>query len=199
MSVETVYILRHGETDLNRELRCQGRQDIPLNTRGREQIAESARGLVNVRIDAVFASPLKRAMESAEIAAKAKNLDFKPLDWLVELNYGGLEGLNAKECEEKYPGILKGFLSDPLSVVFPGGESVNNAAERLTEGLGKLVSEEKGTVLLVTHQIIGGIIRCLLEGLSLSKLWENKLINCGLFQFYMTDERLQRLQEASRR
>ncbi|MFA6448156.1 MAG: histidine phosphatase family protein [bacterium] len=190
MSVKTCYFLRHGETDLNREFRCQGRQDVPLNDRGREQVVEAARKLKDVKIDAIYSSPLKRAMESAEIIAKNKKMPVQMLDWLVEIDYGALEGLNAAESGERFPGILYRFQSNPVAVIFPGGESVGGVAERLCNGLGRIVTQESGTILFVTHQIISGIAKSILEDKPLNALWENKLENGGISQFDISPEHI---------
>lgn len=198
MSVRVCYFIRHGETDLNREFRCQGRQDIALNETGRAQLAETASKFDGTKVDAIYASPLKRAMESAEIIAREKNMAVRPLDWLVEIDYGELEGMNLKECEAKFPGVLKTFQSDPVSVVFPSGEPVWHVAERLCKGLAELLESENGTVFLVTHQIIGGIARSILEGKPLSTLWEDKLVNGAFFRFEITQDHIRRLREFSK-
>jgi phosphoserine phosphatase len=198
MSVEICYFVRHGETDLNREFRCQGRQDISLNEQGREQIIDAAKKLKNVHIDAIYSSPLRRAMESAAIIAKTKKLQVRMLDWLVEIDYGALEGMNAQECGERFPGILYRFQANPVAVIFPGGESVGAVAERLCTGLTKLIEEEKGTILIVTHQIIGGIANAILEGRPLESLWQDKLDNGGVFRFEITPEHIKRLRKFGR-
>jgi phosphoserine phosphatase len=198
MSVETCYFVRHGETDLNREFRCQGRQDISLNGTGREQIADTAKKLKDVHIDAIYSSPLRRAMESAEIIAKVKKLPVKMLDWLVEIDYGALEGMNAQESGERFPGFLYRFQAKPEAVIFPGGESVGGVAERLCIGLAKIISEESGTILLVTHQIIGGIAKSILENRPISTLWQDKLVNGDFFRFDITPEHIRSLQKFGR-
>jgi phosphoserine phosphatase len=198
MSIEVCYFLRHGETDLNREFRCQGRQDIPLNATGREQIADVAQKLKDVKIDAIYSSPLKRAMESAEIIAKAKKMKVQQLDWLVEIDYGALEGLNAAEAGERFPGMLYRFQSNPVAVIFPGGESVGGVAERMCTGLGRIVTQEKGTVLFVTHQIIGGIAKSILEDRPITTLWQDKLVNGDFFRFDITTEHIVRLEKFGR-
>ena len=194
MSVRVCYFIRHGETDLNREFRCQGKQDVPLNETGRAQIAETAKKLGEIEADAVYASPLRRAVESAGIIAGSKNLTVMTLDWLAEIFYGELEGMNFKECEARFPGILRQFQADPESVTFPGGEPVRKVAERLCRGLGELLVKDSGTIFLVTHQIIGGIAKIVLEGRPFSSLWEDKLVNGGFFRSEITPEHIRRLE-----
>lgn len=195
MTVEVIYFVRHGETDLNREFRCQGRQDISLNESGREQIEETAKIFEKIHTDSIFSSPLPRAVESARIIADRKGLPVRLQEWLVEINHGGMEGLNPEESEKKYPGLLKKWHAEPDEVSFPGGESIADVAERVTAGLSKLLEEESGTVMLVTHQVISGVAKAILDGGRFSDIWQDKLVNGGYFRFDMTSERTARVKK----
>ncbi|HOO55375.1 MAG TPA: histidine phosphatase family protein [bacterium] len=194
MSIEKLFFIRHGETDLNRELRVQGKININLNETGRMQLESTAKKFEKIHLDSIYASPLVRAVESAEIIAEKKGLKVKTLDWLVEIDHGGLEGLNREEAEEKYPGLLDVWHNCPDEAVFPGGgETARDLAERIKKGLLELIRSENGTVVLVTHQVVTGTAKCLIEGIPLSQLWKDKLINGDYLEFEITEERLKRM------
>lgn len=149
-----VYLLRHGETDWNKEGRIQGHTDIPLNDNGRAQIARTAEGLAGVchGVDAILCSPLSRARESAYIAAE--KLDY-PTDRIIveplfiERSFGEAEGLTAAQREEKYPNY---HYSD-IDYVFPGMEPFEKLIERAQNVFHKTMHtyKDKGNILIVSH------------------------------------------------
>ena len=163
-----IYLLRHGETDWNKEGRIQGHTDIPLNQKGRMQIAQAATGLARIcpKVDLILCSPLSRARESAEIAAK--NLHYpngrivvEPL--LIERCFGEAEGLTAAEREEKYP---KYHYSD-TGYYFPGIEEYENLIKRADSAFQKIVStyNDRENILAVSHgAILAAIITVVTDG-----------------------------------
>src|SRR3972149_2286379 len=102
----TLYFVRHGQTDLNLQMRCQGRLDYPLNEEGARQLEETAKIFRDKKIDKIYSSPLLRARQSAEIVAKGKGLKIHILEHVVEIDHGELEGMNVADAGEKYPGML---------------------------------------------------------------------------------------------
>ena len=97
-------MVRHGETDWNRQRRFQGRADQPLNEAGRGQARELAELLHGEPVSAVYTSPLRRALETAEILAGNFGLRPEPLDALLEIDVGAWEGLTIDEVRTTYPG-----------------------------------------------------------------------------------------------
>jgi broad specificity phosphatase PhoE len=95
--VTTLLLARHGETDWNRDGRFQGHADTSLNARGREQARELAEEVTDV--DVIYASDLRRAVETAEVVAERLGLDVKLDSRLRERGFGGWEGLTAGEIE----------------------------------------------------------------------------------------------------
>ncbi|MDR1734520.1 MAG: histidine phosphatase family protein [Oscillospiraceae bacterium] len=146
-----VCIVRHGETDWNREGRWQGREDIPLNETGREQARAVARWLTaNGSWDTVISSPLSRARETAAIIADELGLSVRTYAPLVEIDYGKCAGLTSDEREKRYP--TGNFRDD-----WEPYESVRHRAEQCIHMLGNLPEAENAIV--VCH---GGLIRRLL-------------------------------------
>lgn len=149
----TVFALvRHGETDWNRERRIQGSTDIPLNDTGREQARATGELLASRRWTALVASPLSRAAETARLIGAAVGLGAPELEpRLAERDYGEAEGLTGPEIDARYP--------DGTDV--PGREPREAVAERAVAALHDLAARHPGeAVIVVAH---GGVIRSVLE------------------------------------
>jgi len=149
----TVFALvRHGETDWNRERRIQGSTDIPLNDLGREQARATGALLADRRWTALVASPLSRAAETARLIGAAVGLGEPELEpRLAERDYGAAEGLTGPEIDALYP--------DGADV--PGREPREAVAERVVAALHDLAARHPGeAVIVVAH---GGVIRSVLE------------------------------------
>ena len=149
----TVFALvRHGETDWNRERRIQGSTDIPLNDLGREQARATGALLADRRWTALVASPLSRAAETARLIGEAVGLGDPELEpRLAERDYGEAEGLTGPEIDAHYP--------DGADV--PGREPREAVAERAVAALHDLAARHPGeAVIVVAH---GGVIRSVLE------------------------------------
>jgi uncharacterized phosphatase len=148
-------LVRHGETDWNRERRIQGSTDIPLNETGRSQAAATGALLAGRQWSRIVASPLSRAAETAAIIAEAVGLGGPELDpALVERNYGDAEGLTGAELDALYP--------DGAAV--PGRESREAVGERVVAALHRIAAAHPGEgVIIVAH---GGVIRSVLEAVA---------------------------------
>lgn len=143
-------LVRHGQTDWNAERRIQGRTDIPLNDTGRAQALLAADTLRDGGWTRIVASPLRRASETAEIIAGALGLD-APATYpgLVERDYGVGEGTLVDDFHARYGG-------GPV----PGGETVEQLAQRAFEALGDVASDAPGDATIVVAH--GGVIRALI-------------------------------------
>lgn len=152
----TVFALvRHGETDWNRERRIQGSSDIPLNDTGREQARATGTLLASRRWTALVASPLSRAAETARLIGEHVGLGEPELEpRLAERDYGAAEGLTGAEIDVKFP--------DGAEV--PGRESREAVADRVIAALHDLAARHPGeAVIVVAH---GGVIRSVLESVA---------------------------------
>ncbi len=194
MSFDTIYFVRHGETDMNLEKRCQGRIDIPLNQTGRQQAAEIALKFENKKIDSIYSSPLSRAVESIRPLAETRGIVPVTLDWLTEIDHGELEGFRAGEGTTRQGEIMAAWDSTPEKVKFPGGESLAEVAARVATGLHSLLqTAHGGTAVFITHQVLSCLVKCLLDGHPISDVWQWKLVNADYFEFAMNGNRLDNL------
>lgn len=147
-----LYLIRHGETDWNRQHRIQGTTDIPLNDMGREQARRTGALLSRRRWDGIVSSPLVRAVETASIIADELGLPAPTTDHgLVERNYGEAEGLDFDEMKRRFPG----------DAPVPGREKRSAVAMRAMSALRRIAADHADeSVLVVAH---GGLIRSVLR------------------------------------
>jgi len=151
----TVYLARHGESDWNVERRWQGHADRPLTERGREQAARLAARLADVELDAIYASDLRRAWETAEAVARSRGIEVVRLPELREVDVGSWCGLTRDECAELYPDAFARWQAGGSG--WNKGESYEDMGERIVAAIRRLAVEHAGgTILVVSH---GGPIR----------------------------------------
>ena len=147
----TIYVVRHGQTDWNKEARIQGGTDNPLNATGLEQAAALGRTLADVRLDAVYTSSLQRARQTA--AVFEGRAPIVALDELRERHFGKFEGANEKDAALVADWNKRRFTwADDME----GGESLESQSKRAESVLRKIRERHKdgGTVAIVAH---GGI------------------------------------------
>ncbi|MEW6201200.1 MAG: histidine phosphatase family protein [bacterium] len=187
----TLYFVRHGETDVNREYRCQGKIDKPLNGEGRRQAERTASEFGDIKIDIIYASPLLRARQSAEFTAQKKGLPVIIKEWLVEIDHGDLEGLTKAEAEAVAPGLLATWKEHPDTVQFPNGESLKQVEQRFLKGIREVLVNDNGrNILFLTHQVLAGTAMCFFNNLPLKDVWKDKLQNGGYFKFTLDDNKI---------
>ncbi|WP_249311221.1 histidine phosphatase family protein [Congzhengia minquanensis] len=145
-----IYIARHGLTDWNKEMRAQGRKDLPLNAEGRAQAEELRNTIKDIEFTAVYASPLKRAAETAQIAV-GDRYDIIYDDRLLERSFGDFEGKVVKSWSELVDGVN---IDDIALEEIPGGvEPVCSMLARVNSFLDYLKEnyDDNATILVVGH------------------------------------------------
>lgn len=146
-----IYIIRHGETDLNVKGVLQGWVDEPLNESGMRLARITGKKMESVRFDGCFSSPLKRAADTARIVLEASENDL-PIqydDRLREISFGEAEGRHRSTLGEQG----RRFFEEPFRYEpFPGGESIRQVCARTQSFLKELLMRDDGkTYLLSTH------------------------------------------------
>jgi broad specificity phosphatase PhoE len=156
--VTRIHLVRHGETDWNRELRWQGHSDPPLNERGRDQARRLADALAPIPFAAVYSSDLSRASETAEIVASRLGLAVTVDPALREIDVGSWEGLTLEEIEARTPDAVARWEAKGEHG-WEGGERHEQMAARVREAVYSIAARHEGEeVLVVSH---GGPIRAL--------------------------------------
>jgi uncharacterized phosphatase len=177
--VTELYLVRHGETDWNRQRRIQGRTDIPLNDTGREQ-ARMAGHRLSVRAwDGLYASPLDRARETAALIGAEVGLGEPELvPALVERDYGEAEGMDWLEVQRRYPD----------GVAVPGRESRHAVADRVVPALVDLgLARPDAALVIVSH---GGAIRAVLDRVDPENEY-GPITNGSVHSFRLVGDRLE--------
>jgi broad specificity phosphatase PhoE len=180
--------VRHGETDSARERRFAGSRDVALTPRGRRQGEAVARALAGAHAAVVYASPLGRARESAELIAAPSGLPVRVEPAFREMAFGEWEGLTRAEVEQRYPGALAGWAASPHLVQPPGGERLDEVAARVRAGLSALADAQGGqTVVLVSHAIVVRLIVLEALGLGPDRLWSVDASPAGITEIEYVD------------
>jgi phosphoserine phosphatase len=170
-------LVRHGETQWNREGRFQGQIDIPLNDNGRVQAAQAGEFLKSVAIDAAVTSSMSRPKETAELILKHHpSVQLQTTETLWEISHGLWEGKLESEIEAGYPGLLQEWQTKPETVQMPEGENLDDVWRRAVEGWSAIVQAAKPgtTTLVVAHDAINKAILCYLAGLPAASFWNFK-------------------------
>ena len=128
--IEQLVLVRHGETEHNLLGIAQGWQDSELSERGRSQVAKLAARLQAFGSDAIYSSPLSRALATAEAIRAVTGLEITVLDELKEMNYGGWEGRNFLDVRKNEEEHYRRWIDDP-AYPCPGGESHNDVLQRM--------------------------------------------------------------------
>lgn len=118
-----IYLIRHGETTLSAEDRFSGGTDVDLSDVGRWQAAQLAKRLANDNITAFYCSPMRRAVQTAEIISEPYRIHPIPKDGLREIHHGHWETMTRSEVEQKFPEEYASWEEDPFTFAPKGGES----------------------------------------------------------------------------
>jgi 2,3-bisphosphoglycerate-dependent phosphoglycerate mutase len=164
MIMNYLVLLRHGESEWNKENKFTGFTDVDLSPNGVEEAKAAGRSLKNIKFDAIFTSTLKRAYNTASLALKeaGQEHDFVKHDDLRERDYGDLTGLNKDEMRKKFGEEQVHIWRRSYDVRPPGGESLKDVVERVrpyyNEHIKPLLDEGKN-VLIAAH---GNTLRAML-------------------------------------
>ena len=173
-------LVRHGETQWNRESRFQGIKDIPLNDNGREQGRKAGEFLKDISIDFAISSPMSRPKETAEIILQPhSHVTLTTNSELMEICHGLWEGKLESEIEADFPGLLTQWKETPETVQMPEGENLQQVWDRAIAAWDEIVatyanSDTPQTGLVVAHDAINKVILCYLLGLKPDNFWNIK-------------------------
>ena len=169
-------LVRHGETEWNRQGRFQGQIDIPLNDNGRLQAQKASEFLLNVAIDFAVSSSMARPKETAEIILQQHpHIELGLEDGLREISHGLWEGKFEKEIEQEFPGELERWRTIPQFVQMPEGENLQQVCDRSVATWQSIVqtalNEQRQIGLIVAHDATNKTLLCHILGLSGENFW----------------------------
>lgn len=167
-----VLLIRHGETQWNREVIWRGRADVPLGDRGREQARLLAEAWAARPIGAIYSSPLARARETAEPLAAAAGLAVQIDERLVDMSFGEWEGQPLADVQARWPDLYQTWRSRPGEFRAPGGESLAEVAGRAWPALEEMAARHaEQTVALVSHRVVCKLLLCAALGAGEAGFW----------------------------
>ena len=190
-SKKRILLVRHGETDWNKEGRFQGQIDIPLNENGKSQALAASKFLKNIPIQKAFCSSLSRPIETAEIILKEHSeIEISLKESLIEISHGEWEGKLESEINAKWPALLNTWKILPEKVQMPDGENIKEVSTRSITGWLEICQDLKNdeTALIVAHDAVNKTILCHLLGLTPSEIWMIKQGNGGITVVDLSDE-----------
>jgi probable phosphoglycerate mutase len=183
----TILLVRHGETDWNRENRFQGHADPPLNEAGRAGARALAAELAAEPVLALYSSPLQRAIETARIVGQSLRVDVVVEERLCEIDVGSWQGLTRDEVEARFPDDYQRWLVGEGG--WNDGESSDDLARRVLAALADIAGRHDGLVLAVTH---GGPIRTALRAAGVDAPGPS-IGNCTTVRLAVRDGKLERV------
>ena len=174
-------LVRHGQTAWNRQPRFRGRADIELDETGLAQAQATANKLSVFPVAAVYSSPLKRAMATAQPIADKLGLAVEPHHGLLDIYFGSWQGLTPQEARAQDSALLDTWLKAPHKVTFPQGEGLPDVRARVTGALDELVHKhENQTIVLVSHVVVLKVALCAILGLDNSHFWQIAQDTCAI-------------------
>lgn len=158
-----ILLIRHGETDWNTERRLQGHLDIALNAEGVRQAQALGQALRVEPLDAIFASDLSRARQTAEAIAAGRSMPVQIEPGLRERCYGAFEGLRHEDIRQRYPKAYAAWQARELDARMPHGEQPGEtlrefSARAVATLVGLVVARQWGRIAVVSH---GGVLECI--------------------------------------
>ena len=174
-----ILLTRHGQTEWNLLKKVQGKADIELNEKGIKQAEETRDSLKNEKIDLILCSPLKRAMQTAEIINQGRNIKVIIDERISERDFGEFEGMHSKDFD------FKAFWSYRQNLKYDKAENIRDFFERVYEFLDSIKNEYAGKrILIVAHGGISIPVKCYFEGIpNAETLLSLCLENCEVAKY----------------
>ena len=180
MATELI-LIRHAETEWNKESKYQGHQDIKLNEKGKIQSVKLGNYPSLKEIDIIYCSDLKRAYNTALAVNKFHNVCIRQESGLREINFGEWEGMTYSDVEKEYPDLLHNWIDDPATTDPPGGEKLHDFMDRIVATFREIIKENREqNITVVTH---GGVIKLYLTYLlqmPLTNQWQFNISSTGI-------------------
>ncbi|MBP3869918.1 MAG: histidine phosphatase family protein [Faecalicoccus sp.] len=170
-----IYIIRHGQTDLNNRKVLQGHSNFPLNEKGIEQAREVSKAMEEIHFEKIYSSPLTRAIQTAKIISPDRNIVVD--DRLIEMDYGPYEGMDLTHPAPEVMTFFKDFIHNPAP---KGMEPLDSVVKRAGMFLEELCRSDTN-ILVSTHAIA---MKGLLEYLtpeSNGSYWSKYIGNCEVY------------------
>jgi broad specificity phosphatase PhoE len=177
-----ILLVRHGQTELNRAERFRGRSEVPLNEAGLAQAEAAARRIASGwKPMAIYSSPLKRAIQTAEVIARVCGLSYQAESGLIDIDFGAWQEVSVEEAIQRWPQEIDNWRYRPHLCHIPGGESLDAVRKRGMEALRALVNRHPGdTIVLVGHTVVNQVLLLGILGLGNERFWHLRQGNSAI-------------------
>lgn len=176
-----IYLIRPGCTDFDEQHRIQGTLDLPLSSRGEEQVARLVETIAQSPIDIIYTSPCEPARSTAAALGAARGAPVKEVENLNNVNHGLWQGLKVDEIRRKHPKVFKQWQESPEAICPPGGETLAEAVERVRKALEKPL-KKKGNLAIVAADPLAAIIAAVVRGTDLENVPPACAGTCGSWE-----------------
>jgi len=181
-----LFLVRHGETAAQEELRYCGHADIPLSERGRGQARSLAGRLSGETFEVIYSSDLRRCLETAEAIAAGRGIPLIPCPELRELDFGLAEGLTFEEIASRFPETARLWREASPRLRFPEGESLEDLFSRIGRFLERLGRDSFRSAVIVAHDGSLRALLCRLLGEDIAAWWRHRFPPAGVKEIYIS-------------
>lgn len=176
-----IYLIRHGQTQWALESKYRGRADAEINDQGRREAACVGEALKDVPLRRIFASPLSRTTETAEVIAADRDIKIIPDPGFLDIDYGEWTGRTDDDVREEFGELRALWETEPHAVTFPGGECLADVRRRAVARLRTLGVVFAGEPLaIVTHRVVIKTLIAAVKGLDDSHFWRIPIDTCAM-------------------
>lgn len=173
-----LYVIRHGETEWNKEKRSQGRLDSSLTEKGKKDARSLGDRLDNTEFCQIISSPSGRTLETARLVKGERMIPLTIDERLMEIDLGAWQGKTEEEVKSLYPEEFDAYWNEPERYKGVGGETFLQVQQRVIEFLKDLEETvTKGNILIVTHGVVMKTLYLLCRNTSLKHLWDPPFIH----------------------
>lgn len=185
----TLYIIRHGETDWNKDDRIQGRLNSNLTEKGRDNATVLGERLKDIEFAKIITSPSGRALETTELVRAAGDIDVQKNEMIMEMDMGPWQGLMKSEIREQYPDAYECFMNSPQLYQNEDAESFIDIYKRAEDFLHELKSSKQtGNLLIVTHGLFIKALFLNIKGIEIKDFWTEPTVEGTSLSIVVIDE-----------
>jgi len=173
-----LYVIRHGETEWNKEKRSQGRLDSSLTEKGKKDACSLGDRLDNTEFCQIISSPSGRTLETARLVKGERMIPLTTDERLMEIDLGAWQGKTEEEVKSLYPEEFDAYWNEPERYKGVGGETFLQVQQRIIKFLKDLEETvTEGNILIVTHGVVMKTLYLLCRNTSLKHLWDPPFIH----------------------
>lgn len=173
-----LYIVRHGETEWNKEHRLQGKLDSQLTEKGKRYAKFLGEKLKSTNFEQIISSPSIRTLETAEYIRGDRDIPIMKDSRIMEMDMGSWQGKTIQEIKEMHPLEYDCFMSRPTEYVHEGAELFSDIYDRAKSFIHELQEKhDKGNILIVTHGLFIQTLYVIFKKMDLNDFWKEETVD----------------------